>query len=178
MSIVFDNVQNALYGWVSSLQISRPVIWYYPNAPRPERSYISLNISTFNQMGWDYIPRPTDNPGNVILKGDREFTLSVQAYGEQPMQTLELVRTSLQTESVRSYLRSNGLVYFGKESIIDITTLLDSRYEQRASMDLFFRIGQEYADMLGTIATVEVTEQFFNAAEVLIFDETYIVPPS
>lgn len=178
MSIIFNDVQNALYGWVSSQVVSRQVIWYYPNAPRPANSYVSLNITSFSQMGWDYIPRPTDNPGNVILKGDRELTLSLQAYGDQPFETLENLRTSLQRETVKDYLRSQGLAYFGQESIIDISTLLDSRYEQRASMDVYFRIGQQYTDQLGTIATVEVTEQFFNAAEILIFDETYTVPPS
>lgn len=178
MSIVFNDLQNALYSWASSIAIMRPVIWYYPNAPRPERSYISLNITTFNQVGRDYIPRPTDNLGNVLLKGDREFTLNIQAYGEQPFQTLENLRTSLQKQSVINYLHSQGLAYFGQESIIDITTLLDSRFEQRASMDVYFRIAQTLEDELGVITTIEITEEFFNQANIEIFNETYTIPPS
>lgn len=177
MSIVFDTLQNSIYAWANANSpIDVPVIWYYPNAPMPETTYISLNITTFNKMAWDYIPRPLDDPGNVTLKGDREITLNVQCYGINPMQILENLRTSVQTEIVKNLLNADGLAYFGTESIIDLTSLVDSRYESRASVDMYFRIGQQYSDILGTIATVEVTEEFFNAAEVLIFEETYTVP--
>lgn len=178
MTIVFDDLQLSLYNWaVENVPTGVPVIWYYPNAPRPQTTYITLNISTFNQMGWDYRPMPIDNAGNVLLKGDREFTLSVQAYGVNPMQILENLRTSLQSETNLNQLREAGIAYFGQNSIIDISTLIDSRYELRAAMDLNFRIGQQYAEALGTIATAEVTEEFFNAAEVLIFEDTYTIPP-
>jgi hypothetical protein len=179
MTINFNTLQDSLYAWAqAAVPLNTPVIWYYPNAPRPEVPYLTLNIQSFAQMGWDYIPRPIDNPGNVILKGDREFVLSVQAYGSTAMQMLENLRTTLQAETVRASLRASGLVYFAQQPIIDLTTLIDSRFEPRAGLDLSFRIGQQYAEALGTIATVELTEQYFDAAEVLIFDETYLIPPA
>lgn len=179
MSIVLSDIQDALYAWASSdLPNDIPAIWYYPNAPRPPGPYITLDIINFSQVAWDFIPQPVDVAGGITMKGDREFVLTVQAYGGQPIELLENLRSSLQKDATRALLRTSGLVYFAQQPIIDITTLIDSRYEKRASMDLSFRIGQQYSDNLGNISTVELTEEFFDAAEILVFDQTVTIPPA
>lgn len=179
MSLSFSTIQQILYDWASThVPLNMPVIWLYPNAPRPTVAYVTLNIISFSQVGWDYMPSPIDNPGNVTMKGDREFILELQAYGGYPIEVLENLRCSLQTETVRSFLRNLGLSFFGQEQINDITDLVDSTFEKRAVVDLYFRIGQSYTDQVGTIGILELSEEFFSAAQILIFDETITIPPS
>jgi uncharacterized RDD family membrane protein YckC len=154
MSIVFSTLKTSLYDWaVANVPAGMPVVYYFPNAPRPTVDYVTLLISSVSQIGWDYQPRPTNNPGDIEGIGDREFTLQVQAYGGDPLTVLENLRTSLQKPTVLDTLRADGIVFVNWFTINDITDLVDSRFEQRATLDLLFRVSQQYLDSVGTIGT-------------------------
>jgi hypothetical protein len=101
----------------------------------------------------------------------------VQAYGDTPMQVLENLRTSLQKTSVLSALNAAGIVYVNWNPILDITDLVDSRYEQRCTMDLLFRLAQKYTDNLGFIANVELQEIYVNQTGAVVSDATTITSP-
>lgn len=175
--INFDTLRNNLYDWaVDNLPTDTPVIYLYPNAPRPTVDYISLLLSSFNQIGWDYTQDPLDDSGVAELVGDREFILQVQGYGGDPMSLLEGLRTSLQKQTVLDSLRANGIVFVSWFPISDITALIDSRFEKRASMDVKFRLAQVYSDDLGVINTVELEEIFENAQGNVLIDETIQIP--
>lgn len=179
MPLVFADLKTALYNWATSnVPSGMPVIYYYPNAPRPTVDYVTLLISSVTQIGWDYVPQPTDSAGDVEQVGDREFILSVQGYGGDPITVLENLRTSLQKQTVLDTLRASGIVYFDWFPINDITDLVDSRFEQRATMDLHFRIAQEYFDVLGTIAQVEADEVILNLDGSIVLDQTVLIPPT
>lgn len=175
--IVFNQLRNYLYAWANdNTPVNVPVIWYTPNAPRPVLDYVTLNINSVNQIGWDYVPRPTLSSGEVTQVGDREFTLSVQAYGGDVMTVLNNLRSSLQKDSALDTLRSNGIVFVSWFQINNITELVDSRFEQRASMDVLFRIADTYSDTLGTIAQVELEEVLVNVDGSVVIDETVLIP--
>lgn len=179
MTIDFNSLRTFLYQWaVANVPTDMPVIFYYPNAPRPTVDYVTLLIQSFNQIGWDFEPEPTDTPGTVEGVGDREFTLQIQSYGGNPMQVLENLRTSLQKTTVLDTLRANGIVFVNWFPINDITDLVDSRYEQRASMDVLFRIAQTYSETLGTIAQVEAEEILLNVDGSTVLDQTVLIPPT
>lgn len=177
MSIVFKTLKNALYDWaVSNVPVNMPVVYYYPNAPRPTVDYVTLLISSVNQIGWDYVPMPSDNSGIVEQVGDREFIVTVQGYGGDPLTVLENLRTSLQKQTVLDSLANKGIVFVNWYTIQDITDLVDSRFEQRATMDILFRIAQEYFDNLGVISQTEIEEIIFNVDGSLILDQTVVIP--
>lgn len=177
MTLNFSTVKNSLYNWaVANVPSGMSAVWYFPNAPRPTVDYITLQISSLVQIGWDYIPQPVDDAGNVEGVGDREFTLHVQAYGGDPFTVLENLRTSLQKPTVLDSLRANGIVAVNWFPIQDITDLVDSRFEQRASMDILFRIAQEWIDTLGTIAQVEIEETILNVDGSVVIDQTVLIP--
>jgi hypothetical protein len=179
MTIDFMVVRTNLYNWaVANIPNGMPVIYLYPNAPRPTVDYISLYISSVNQIGWDWTQDPLNTSGDSAMVGDREFTLQVQAYGGDPITVMQNLRTSLQKQSVLDSLRVNGIVFVNWFPINDVTDLIDSRYEQRASMDILFRIADVYTDNLGVIETVELQEVFENASGNIVYDETFTIPPT
>jgi hypothetical protein len=59
--------------------------------------------------------------------------------------------------------------------INDITELVGSRFENRAQMDVLFRIAQVYPDILGTIQEAEITENYSNDIEI-VYTNTFTEP--
>jgi len=178
MAIDFMVVRTNLYVWASSnIPVGMPAIYYYPNAPRPTVDYITLYLSSIDQIGWDYVQGPLAIDGIAEQVGDREFILTVQGYGGDPMTVLQNLRTSLQKQSVLDSLRVNGIVFVSWFPINDITDLVDSRFEQRATMDIRFRIADVYSDNSGVISTVELQEVLQNASGDIVYDETFTIPP-
>lgn len=179
MTIDFNVVRTNLYNWaIANLPSGMPVIWLYPNSPRPTVDYVSLYISTVTQVGWDWTQAPTDDSGISNMVGDREFIVQAQAYGGDPVTILNNLRTSLQKQTVLDSLRINGIVFFNWNPINDVTELVDSRFEQRASMEINFRIADQYTDNLGVIDTVVLQEIYNNPSGDIVYNETFIIPPT
>lgn len=177
MTIDFSVVRTNLYNWaVANIPSGTPAIYLYPNSPRPTVDYVSLYIATITQIGWDWTQDPLDDTGITTMVGDREFTLQVQAYGGDPMTVLQNLRTSLQKQTVLDSLRVNGIVFVNWFPINDVTELVDTRYEQRASMDVLFRIADISTDNLGVIDTVVLEEVFKNQNGDIVYDETFTIP--
>jgi hypothetical protein len=179
MTIDFNSVRTSLYNWVvANVSSGMPVIYLYNNSPRPTVDYITLYISSVTQIGWDFVQSPLDDVGSSQQVGDREFTLQINAYGGDPITVLQNLRTSLQIQSVLDTLRANGIVFANWFPINDITELVDSRYEQRGSMDILFRMADIYSDNVGVIDTVVYEEKYLNADGSVIIDRTYTIPPT
>lgn len=173
MALNYNTVKTSLYTWADSIVNPIPVILYQPNAPRPSLPYVTLYLNSIVSIGDDYLPRP-DSAGDITLVGDRDFTVQVQAYGDNALTILENLRTSLQKPSVLDTLRANGIVFVNSLAINDITALLDTEWEPRGSMDVLFRIAQTDSDNLGVIETVELEEIFSNGQSV-VYDETITI---
>lgn len=179
MSLNWETVKTNIFNWVvANVPVNMPVTFYYENSPRPTSPYVTINLSTINQIGWDWTPNPTDNAGDVDIIGDREFTIQLQAYGGDPFTVMENLRSSLQKQAILDTLRLVGIVFVNWFAINDITELVDTRFEKRTQMDVLFRIAQDNNETLGTIATVHVEEVISNAGGTVILDETITIPPT
>ena len=181
--IDFNLVRTNLYNWViANIPTGMPAIYLYSNAPRNSPlapvDYVTLNIASVVQIGWDYEQSPLTTGGISNSTGDREFTFQIQAYGGDVMTVMQNLRTSLQKQTVLDTLRLNGIVFANWFPINDLTTLVDSRYEQRASMDVLFRIADIYTDVVGVISTVRLQEVFFDAVGAIVYDKTFLIPPT
>lgn len=173
MPLNFETVKTNLYTWATSIAGAVPVIFYNENSPRPALPYLTLFLNSLVQIGNDYVPRP-DNVGELEIVGDREFTLQIQSYGGDPITLLENIRSSLQKETVLATLRANGIVFVQQNPITDITALLDTEFENRASMDILFRIAQIDDDNHGLIETVEV-EEILSDGQSTVYNETITI---
>lgn len=177
--IDFNLVRTNLYNWVTAnIPSGMPAIYLFSNAPRPTVDYLTLYISNVVQIGWDYERSPLSTAGIANQIGDREFTFQVQAYGGDVISVLQNLRTSLQKQTVLDTLRANGIVFANWFPINDLTTLVDSRFEQRASMDILFRIADIYTDVAGVISSVNLQEVYFDAVGTIVYDETFLIPPT
>lgn len=178
MAINWETVKTNIYNWVvANIPMGMPVTMYYENAPRPSAPYVTINLSSITQIGWDWTPSPSNDAGDISLIGDREFIVQLQAYGGDPFTVMENLRTSLQKETVLNTLRANGIVFANWYPINDITELVDTLFQKRTQMDVLFRIAQTATESLGTIATVELEEIFLDAVETVVYDETFLIPP-
>lgn len=175
MPLNFETIKTNLYSWATANSGGASVIFLNENAPRPAQPYVTLFLSSLNQIGEDYTPE-SDVNGLIDMVGDREFTLQIQTYGGDCITRLENLRSSLQMQTVLDTLRANGIVFVNHFAISDVTELLDSRFEKRAAMDVLFRIGQNYTDNLGLIQTVQVEEIYQDAGGSVVYDSTITIP--
>lgn len=151
MSINYETVKKALYDWmISVIPLNMPVIYWQNNSPRPEIPYVTLFLNNIVMRNQDWTQPRVNTLADANMKGDRQFTLSIQVFGtNDPLTILENVRSSLQKQSVLDTLRTNGIVFFQSLNIADITEILETQFEKRASLDVLFGIGQTYIDNLG-----------------------------
>ena len=176
MAINFALVKNSLYTWaVSVVPSGMPVIFYEPNAPRPTVPYVTLYLNSVVSVGQDWTEAEADSTGTVDMKGDRQFTLQVQGYGNDPLTVLENIRTSLQKQTVLDTLRANGIAFYQSLNIGDITELVDSQFERRAQLDILFGIAQIYTDTPGYFDEIEVQEIIENQIGDVVYDETITI---
>ncbi len=110
------------------------------------------------------------------MKGDRQFTLELQAYGSDPLTLMENIRTSLQKQSVLDTLRLNGIAFYSSLTINDITELVDSQFERRSQLDVLFGIGQVYTDTVGYFDHIQLQEIVLDPAETVVYNQTFLIP--
>lgn len=177
MAINFATVKLNLYQWiVTQIPGGMPAFFWEPNSPRPSIPYVTLWLSSVVAVNQDWTAEDADSLGVVDMKGDRQFTLEVQAYGGDPITLLENIRTSLQKQTVLDTLRANGIAFFQSITISDITELVDSQFERRGQLDILFGIGQVYTDNPGYFDEIELQEVIENQLGNIVFDETITLP--
>ena len=176
MALNFATVKNNLYAWaITVVPSGMPVIYWQPNAPRPSVPYVTLFLTSVVAVNQDWSAADADNTGTIDMKGDRQFTLQVQAYGADPLTVLENIRTSLQKQTVLDTLRANGIAFYQSLTINDITELVDSQFERRAQLDILFGIAQIYTDTPGYFDEIEVQEIIENQIGDVVYDETITI---
>lgn len=155
-------LKDNLFDWVDSVTSygDSKIIWLDQNVPRPEKPYIGMRITPFVQVGQDYVGHP-DNAGDANINGNREFTLMIQHYGVGSVQVLENLRSSLQKPTIQESLREDGIVFVDRLDISDISELFDNEYEERATMDLLFRIAQSITDNVGVIESTNIEGTYY-----------------
>lgn len=176
MAINFQQVKQTLYDWaISQVPTGMPVIFYQPNAPRPNQPYVTLYIVSVVQVNQDWSSDEANDDGEIDMHGDRQFTLQVEAYGGDDVLTLlENMRTSLQKQTVLDILRAGGVVFYSSLAINDITNLVDSQFERRAQFDTLLGIGQVYIDNPGYFNQIEIEEIISDGVNI-VYDETITI---
>ena len=158
-----EQLKAAIWEWLDSLYLVNTIIWLNPNAPRPTGNYMSLNITNINSVGQDYLSMPGID-GFGYIQGNRVFTLEIAYYRDnRRFDILEFIEQSLYIPSVRDNLSLNGLFYVDTQFKSDVTTLLDTKFEPRAILELRMRYAtNDINDLtkynLGLIESVETSE--------------------
>lgn len=123
-------------------------------APRPPYPYATLQVDTVLQHSWDETRR-TDAEGITSMGGQRRATVSVNYYGDDPMDQIAAAISAMDKETVTDLFRAAGISVWQKNPGQNLTGLLETRNEPRASFDFFIGFAENYEDDTGLIETVE-----------------------
>jgi hypothetical protein len=162
--VTVELVENTLYDWAYAVLNPTgtlpgaiiPVIWFHENMPRPTKPYLAIHLSTINSKGVDYVGIP-NNSGIAEIVGNRDLSLLIQGFGENSMNWMEKLKTSLEKPSIQLILRVANLVFVERLGINCIAEVVDNRFEERNQMDLRFRFAQIDSDNTGLIEHANVT---------------------
>ena len=151
------------------------VIWYMPNAPRPQKPYATLETFAEVREAQENI-RKTDGTGiyNVVVPVTQ--TLRVQLYGTQGTDVCEelnhLARV-METPTYADKCFENTVAFYNASSVQDLTEVMEQSVDVRASIDFFVRTNSIIADDLGVIEQVEVDENIeFGETDILHRQDT------
>lgn len=113
------------------------VIWYYPNAPRPQKPYATLEV--FAEVGEsqeDIVKTPKTGIYNFVVPVSA--TLRVQLYGAQGTdvcEALNVLARRMETDTYADKCFANNIAFYDAESVQDLTEVLEQTAEARASVD-------------------------------------------
>lgn len=171
--ITIATIQKALYDWATLITTGR-VIWAEQNSPQPVSPYFTLRLSSFRQVGEDFITSP-NAAGKAVVFGNRDFTLGVQGYGSDVIQNLIKLSTSLNRPTIQDSLRVAGIVVWDRTEVSNITGLDDTLYEERGTFDVQLRISDSVDDTIYTIDKVSGTGTYKNANKETVVTEPFSI---
>lgn len=183
--MAFSDVRLAFVNYIiqvtgfSALQ----VLWANQNIGRPNKPYATMLLTSFNNIGHDFVFPPDEVTGASIIAGNRDFTWNIQIYGDEA-RTVDPIEMLMEI-----YGRLNRIVdyqIFMDEGIAfvdtlmgptDISTVLDDSSEPRAAMDLLMRIPYESSDPeQGVIESTEVEATYKNVDGNVIMVQNFEIP--
>lgn len=157
------------------------VIWADQNMPRPTKPYITTRLTSFVQPNQAYMTPPNSSGVGTAIS-DKEFTLQLHCYSSisvDPITILLNLHDSLNILNQYKILQDAGIAFVDNLlGPMNTTTLLDTIYEERASMDLLMRIPWSLSDAnQGLIETVKVDGIAINTSGITInvFSQTITV---
>lgn len=163
------------------------VIWESQSSPRPALPYVSLwhtqaarlsplpeVLSSVNPAG---VPgNPAANPptiGTELLSEYRapsEMVLRVQAYSASPLgassaeKLLQTLSLALDLSAVRSSLETLGLVVVDRAPVIALPSLVETRFEGHAALDIRLRLLDGVSEAGTYIGQAEITPRYNGTA--------------
>lgn len=144
--------QTAILTWIETA-LSIAAIWDKQNLPKPPLPYISCNIISGPQLdGTPESKYKSLDTYTYILR--KIFTLSIQIHATtNHLAYLSSLIDSMVLPSFRQILRDAELSIYNDTDIIinDISELLDTGFEKRASIDVTMAYADEVDDLVGEI---------------------------
>ena len=136
------------------------VIWEFPNAPRPQKPYATLQVFAEIREAQENI-RKTGTTGiyNVVVPVTQ--TLRVQYFGLQNEDVTEMLNhlaRLMETPTCADKCFANSVAIYNASSVQDLTEIMEQSVDVRASIDFFVRTTSEILDDLSVIEKVKVDE--------------------
>lgn len=149
-------IRQAIYTWVNSVITPVPAMWADQNASQPAAKFVSLRIQSITKVSRDVHGPIDDETAVAQLYGTREIIISVRGFGDGSNQLLELLSGSLEKVTVQNTLRASGLAIVSNGNVLNLSSLLEIRFKEQASLDVTLRTSSTDSDALGLIEAVEL----------------------
>ncbi len=157
-----ESKELVLCNWVSST-LGITTIWDRPGKDRPVLPYATLNF-----LGGS---RSEGSPEEIYKTDDtftyparKVITFSVQIFAENGyLEYADDLINSLELPTVQDSLRVAGFAIRGHSDPLDISRLLDTKFEMRVAVDIFLAYEKDIDDIPGEIRRVSITEGTLSA---------------
>lgn len=136
---MIDKFQN----WVRTTS-GKTAIWANPNAPAPDRPYLSLSIISIIANGSDEQGLVVDGKQKTI--GYRTANVRITYYAKNPAIAaveLELLRSKMRTEAAKQELLETNISLLNDPVITNIPQLLQAQWQPQAALDVAITFGIE-----------------------------------
>lgn len=169
----WSEIEKSIWRWVhgaSGLE-EREVIWAEQGGGRPSSTLYTLKIldvtplGAFDELVTTYNSADTTSQVKQSVKGQRQFTVRVQYFGDEAtgdgaaVARLAQVAAHLRLPSVRAVFEAAGCAVNSVGQVQNISTVQGTSFESRAALDVVFSTVVSVDEYAGFIETIE-TESF------------------
>lgn len=145
-----------IYDWLSR-ETARPVIKRDQDGLLPDRPFTTAKAIADLREGQEYIG-PLRDDGTLAIQQGSLLTIAIQTFGPGAFELAEAIRNSCLKVTVQDRLRGAGFAYVRTLSgPVDISMVVGTTFEQRASLDIQLRTNVVVLDDVGFIERVELT---------------------
>ena len=133
-------------------------------SPQPQPPYLSMSLNGPFKSGSDTI-QYNSSDDNYTITGHRRFTLEIQSFGVGAMQDLLRLQGIIQSPNSILSLRQNGISINNVPDVNNITTSLQSKFQERAIIEISIYVAHQIISCIGSIEGVDL---YFNTDRALL----------
>lgn len=168
MNLELAYLRASLQGWLENQAGAFPVVRASQrNAVIPSVPFINYRVNSIAPVGTtDHFGPPDPDSGAASISGSRNIGIFLQAFGDGSIQKLMDINEALRNPVILADLQNVGLVFAGTPAgvlnITDVEVSGATELEERASLDLMFRVGLPFTEQsepgpnLGVIESVDI----------------------
>lgn len=160
--MTYSQIKQNILNYVSVNVGGVPVIWSNQNGPLPALPYITIDITSYVSDG-EASQGGTDTEGNQTRSYNEDINLSIQSYGEDSEDYLQILKRSFSSEQGRLDLEAQELVLRDDGNIRNVATTIDSTMEPRYLYELILGSCEAYIEDVGVVETVEINGEINGA---------------
>lgn len=175
------SLETDIYSLIQPL-VGGTLIWMDQSKTLPALPFTAMKISGRRTVNGDWHSAPNGS-GVSTVKGDREFTLSMQrhqAYGADSVtELLQSVSDKLRLTTNIDKFMAKKIAVYDVGAVTDISAMLDkTTIEKRAALDIFMRVKLTQLDTVGLIEQVSVESESIAGVEADSGAWTILVDPT
>lgn len=152
-----------------------PIFLAHTDYTKPEgQTYAEFKfLSSLTKIGFDEL-RFRESLNSFVLRGQREFTITLTVFGDDALDCASLVQCAEDTPEAYQLLNANNLAIREINTFNDVSQFLESDHQIRMVMDIRFGLGLEKIISTPTIDKVSFKNKTIDPAVEFEVDLTEI----
>lgn len=154
----FTEAENAIQAWAASASGLEAII-ANQDGPRPPEPFVTVQVRDVGAQGLPYRTPPRED-GTAEIHEDRTIMASVQIFGTDALNLGNALRATLERQETRLTFLQDGITFVRAQPVADLTQVVGTGFEPRASLDIEWRAAFQVADVVGCITSVETAGDY------------------
>lgn len=129
-------------------------------AIKPDGKFITLKLITGpDDQTMDEMLFFPDAENFMKMRTAKNFTMSFNFYREGALDNINLFKLRLFDPEIVDFLKENGKISVNSRgTVVDLSDLLETGFDNRYQMDIGFAVGMEYTTEIGRIEKATVNQ--------------------